>query len=82
MKKKKFRAELYKSYIASGLQDHALTQEYINIAENFVFNDMKVTVSDLRALNEKIGASNNGSKIGSRAYSSDAAHSSNPSTLL
>jgi hypothetical protein len=35
--KNKFRAELYKTYIASGLQDPVLIQEYIEIAESFVF---------------------------------------------
>jgi transcription termination factor NusB len=41
MKKNKFRAELYKTYIASGLQDPVLIQEYIEIAESFVFYQKK-----------------------------------------
>ena len=43
MKKNKFRAELYKTYIASGLQDPVLIQEYIEIAESFVFYQKKLT---------------------------------------
>ena len=68
MSKKKFRAELYKAYIASGVHDHALIQEYIAIAESFVFNNNKITVSGFRALNEKISNSNDRSN-GSRALS-------------
>ncbi|WP_017401047.1 hypothetical protein [Acinetobacter radioresistens] len=59
MSKKKFRAELYKAYVASGMHDHALIQEYIKVAEAFVFDNQKITVSSFRTLTEKISDSNN-----------------------
>ena len=58
MNKKKFRAELYKAYIASGMTDHALIQEHIEVAESFIFKNNKITLSGFRTLNEKISTSN------------------------
>jgi len=69
-KRKKFRSNLYQAYIASGMHDHTLIQEYIAIAESFVFNSNKITVSGFRALNEKISNSNDRSN-GSRALSGE-----------
>ena len=66
MSKKKFRAELYKAYVASGIHDHALIQEYIKVAEAFVLDNQEITVSGFRALTEKI-STNNGHSNGSRA---------------
>ena len=66
MNKKKFRAELYKAYVASGMHDHALIQEYIEVAESFVFNSNKITVSGFITLCDKINKSNDRSN-GSRA---------------
>lgn len=65
-KRIKFRSNLYQAYIASGLQDPVLIQEYIEIAESFIFNSNKITVSGFRALAKKITDSNDHSN-GSRA---------------
>lgn len=43
MNKKDFRAKLYQTYIASGMRDHMLIQEYIKIAESFVFDKKQHT---------------------------------------
>ena len=59
MSKKKFRAELYKAYVASGIHDHALIQEYIKVAEAFVLDNQEITVSSFRTLIEKISDSRN-----------------------
>ncbi|MGX5699539.1 hypothetical protein ACWKWF_08045 [Acinetobacter kookii] len=64
--RKKFRANLYQTYIASGVHDHALIQEYIKIAEAFVLDNQEITVSGFHALIEKISISNDRSN-GSRA---------------
>lgn len=61
-KRKKFRSNLYQAYISSGIHDHVLIQEYIEVAESFVFNNLKITVSTSRALNEKIIDSHHGSR--------------------
>lgn len=58
MKKNKFRAELYKTYIASGLQDPVLIQEYIEIAESFVFYQKKLTKKAYDELVEKLSKIN------------------------
>ena len=68
MNKKKFRANLYQACIASGMSDPALIQEHIKIAESFVFDNNKITVSIFRSLSEKISTSSDNSN-GSRALS-------------
>ena len=57
MSKKKFRAELYKAYIASGMHDHALIQEYIKVAESFVFDQKEFTQDDHKVLIERLSKS-------------------------
>ncbi|KAB1852264.1 hypothetical protein F4W09_14790 [Acinetobacter tandoii] len=54
-----FRADLYKTYIASGMQDHVLIQEYINIAEAFVFHEKKFTKSEWEQLTRKLAENPN-----------------------
>ena len=57
MGKKKFRAELYKAYIDLGLHDHALVQEYIKVAESFVFDKKEFTQDDQKVLIERLSGS-------------------------
>ncbi|AYO54169.1 hypothetical protein [Acinetobacter wuhouensis] len=54
-----FRAELYKTYVASGMTDHVLIQEYINIAEAFVFNKSQLTMSEFNELMERLAKNQN-----------------------
>lgn len=54
MTKEEFRADLYKAYVAAGMHDPVLVQEYIKIAESFVFNDQIFTISDSENLAKKI----------------------------
>lgn len=51
MSKKKFRANLYRAYVSSGMHDHMLIQKNIEIAESFVFNKHKITEFDLNKIN-------------------------------
>jgi len=70
MKRKEFRANLYQTYVASGIHDHALIQEYIEVAEAFVLDNQKITVSGFHALIEKTNTSNdcsNGSYASNKA---------------
>lgn len=46
MNRKVMRAKLYQSYIAAGIQDHVLIQEYIKIAESFIFDQKQHTKLD------------------------------------
>lgn len=52
--KKEFRANLYQTYVASGFQDPVLIQEYIEIAESFVFDQKKFTQDDHQTLVKKL----------------------------
>lgn len=54
MTKEEFRASLYKTYISSGYQDPVLIQEYVQIAESFVFDKKKFTQADYRLLKKNI----------------------------
>lgn len=54
MTREEFRANLYQAYIASGMHDPVLVQEYINIAESFVFDKKVFTKSDDLVLREKL----------------------------
>ncbi|RGD93951.1 hypothetical protein [Acinetobacter sp. SWAC57] len=54
MTNEEFRADLYKAYIASGMRDPVLIQEYIEIAESFVFHQKKLTKEAYEDLVEKL----------------------------
>ncbi|GAB00759.1 hypothetical protein HWI77_11685 [Acinetobacter venetianus] len=75
MNKKDFRAKLYQTYIASGMRDHSLIQEYIKAAESFVFHNSQITVSRHGILDDKSGANKNPT-MGSRALGNNE-HPSN-----
>lgn len=51
MNKKKFRANLYRTYVSSGMHDHVLIQKNIEIAESFVFDKHGITAFDLNKIN-------------------------------
>lgn len=59
MNEKEFRADLYKAYIASGFKYPILIQEYIEIAEAFVFRQEKLTKEAYEDLTEKLSKINN-----------------------
>ncbi len=46
MTREEFRANLYQTYVSTGMNDHALIQEYIHVAESFVFDKKKHTKID------------------------------------
>lgn len=50
MTREEFRANLYQTYVSSGMHDHVLIQEYINIAEAYVFDDQQITTTDQEAM--------------------------------
>lgn len=54
MSKEEFRANLYAAYVSSGMHDPVLTQEYIRIAENFIFNNQVFTITDSKNLVQKL----------------------------
>ena len=54
MTRGEFRANLYQTYVSSGIQDHVLIQEYIKIAESFVFDQKEFTPSDHKVLIERL----------------------------
>jgi|GEM_PF-1122575 hypothetical protein len=49
-----FRAKLYQTFIASGMKDHVLIQEYIKIAESFIFNQKQHKKLDQENLNKRL----------------------------
>ena len=51
MNKKEFRANLYRTYVSSGMHDHILIQKNIEIAESFVFDKHGITAFDLNKIN-------------------------------
>ena len=51
MNKKEFRANLYRTYVSSGMHDHVLIQKNIEIAESFVFDKHGITAFDLNKIN-------------------------------
>lgn len=53
MTREEFRADLYKSYVESGMVHHTLIQEHIKIAEDFVFDGIKLTPEDQESLFER-----------------------------
>ncbi len=57
MNRKVMRAKLYQSYIAAGIQDHVLIQEYIKIAESFIFDQKQHTKLDQKNLIKKLQGS-------------------------
>ena len=54
MTKEELRANLYQAYIASGYQDPVLIQEYIKIAESYVFDQKEFTQDDHEILIERL----------------------------
>lgn len=58
MTRTEFRADIYKIYVASGMQDHVLIQEYVKIAEAFTFDQKDFQPSDQKALMEKVSNGN------------------------
>ena len=53
MTREEFRANLYQTYVSTGMNDHALIQEYIHVAESFVFDKKKHTKIDEENLIKK-----------------------------
>ncbi|WP_165382311.1 hypothetical protein [Acinetobacter wuhouensis] len=58
MTREEFRANLYQTYVSAGMYDPVLIQEYIQIAESFVFDKLKFTQNDLKALSERMAIEN------------------------
>jgi len=56
MTREDFRANLYQTYITSGMQDPVLIQEYIKIAEEFVFDSKQHTSLQQTELIERLKA--------------------------
>lgn len=54
MNRKEFRANLYQTYVSSGMHDHVLIQKNIEIAESFVFDNREITAFDLHKINKAI----------------------------
>ena len=53
MTKEEFRANLYQTYVSTGMHDHVLIQEYIQVAESFVFDHKQCTKLDEENLIKK-----------------------------
>lgn len=58
MTREEFRANLYQTYVSSGMHDPVLIQEYIQIAESFVFDRVKFTQSDFELLTKNMAVKN------------------------
>ncbi|WP_180005142.1 MULTISPECIES: hypothetical protein [unclassified Acinetobacter] len=54
MTREEFRANLYQTYVATGMHDQVLIQEYIEIAESFVFDQKKYTQENQEVLVKKL----------------------------
>lgn len=52
MTREEFRANLYQTYVSSSVCDPVLIQEYIRIAESFVFDSHEITAFDLQKINQ------------------------------
>ena len=50
----KFRENQYQAYIAAGMKDPVLIQEYIKIAENFIFNDQQFTQDEHNEMKRRL----------------------------
>lgn len=59
MTRKEFRASLYQTYVASGTYDHVLIQEYIKVAEAYVFDGKQLTITDQEAMVSRLTESQN-----------------------
>lgn len=53
MTREEFRANLYQTYVSTGMHDHVLIQEYIRVAECFVFDHKQYTKLDEENLIKK-----------------------------
>ncbi|QZM13390.1 hypothetical protein ABVS_2763 [Acinetobacter lwoffii] len=54
MTREEFRANLYQTYVSSSVCDPVLIQEYIRIAESFVFDGKQHTAIQQAELIEKL----------------------------
>lgn len=59
MTREEFRANLYQTYVSLGTHDHVLIQEYINIAEAYVFDNKQLTITDQEAMVSRLTESQN-----------------------